>query len=200
MNTTRASLLVRIKDLKDSRSWGEFDAIYRPLLRRFAQARGLDRAAVEELAQECLAAIAGHIRAFEYQPRKGSFRGWLKALVNNRINSRLRRREIATLDAEQLDGMASPLPGPDELFDRLWMEEHLRACQAQVRAEVPATSFAAFEMYVLQGRPVEEVCRALGIKANLLYQIKYRVNRRILEKFRELVGPEEADEWLSVQR
>ncbi|GMU20324.1 MAG: hypothetical protein AMXMBFR13_04210 [Phycisphaerae bacterium] len=200
MNTTRASLIQRIKNLEDSRSWGEFDSIYRPLLRRFAAARKLDRIDAEEVAQECMAAIAEHINGFEYQPCKGTFRGWLLTMVNNRINSRLRKREIVTADTDQLDGLVSPLKGPAELFELFWMEEHLRACMEAVHAETPEQSFAAYEMYVLKGLPAEEVCAATGLKPNLLYQIKFRVNKRVLQKFRELVGTEEADAWLSEYR
>ena len=197
MNTTRASLLVRIKDLNDSHAWGEFDAIYRPLLRRFAQARKLAAADVEEIVQETMLTVTEHIGEFAYEPGKGSFRGWLLTIVNNKISSRFRRQEPMPADTEQLAALASSEKGPAELFDLMWMEEHLRACLGAVRGEVPAATFDAYEMYVIKQKEVNEVCAAVGINANLLYQIKYRLNRRVLEKFRELVGSEEADAWLS---
>ncbi len=66
MNTTRISLLLRIKDLKDADAWAEFDAIYRPILSRFAAARGLQEADVDDVVQHCMTAIHAHIKAFEY--------------------------------------------------------------------------------------------------------------------------------------
>ena len=54
MDTTRASLLLRIKDTRNTHAWAEFDAIYRPMLYRFARARGLDDAAAEDLVQHCI--------------------------------------------------------------------------------------------------------------------------------------------------
>ena len=43
MHTTRASLLIRIKDSSDATAWTDFDAIYRPRLILFLASRGLDR-------------------------------------------------------------------------------------------------------------------------------------------------------------
>ena len=34
MNTTRASLLARLKDLDNTVAWQEFDGLYRPMLQR----------------------------------------------------------------------------------------------------------------------------------------------------------------------
>jgi len=38
---------------------------------------------------------------------------------------------------------------------------------------------------VLQERPVEEVCERLGLTANSLYRIKYRMARKLETKMRE---------------
>ena len=48
MAVTRASLLLRIRDPKDNAAWKEFDAIYRPMLQRFARTMGLGAADAED--------------------------------------------------------------------------------------------------------------------------------------------------------
>ena len=61
MDTTRATLLVRIRNRGDIDAWSQFDAIYRPMLRRFARSAGLDAAACDDVVQECMVAIHRHI-------------------------------------------------------------------------------------------------------------------------------------------
>src|SRR5436853_5406034 len=53
---TRASLLARLKDLGDDRSWTEFRATYRGLVRRCALNAGLSDADVDEVFQETVIA------------------------------------------------------------------------------------------------------------------------------------------------
>ena len=49
---TRQSLLVRLRDPRDGQAWGEFVAIYAPLIDRLARARGLQAADAADLSQE----------------------------------------------------------------------------------------------------------------------------------------------------
>jgi RNA polymerase sigma-70 factor (ECF subfamily) len=44
VDTTRPSLLLRIRDLSDKAAWRAFDEIYRPMVFRFALASGLSHA------------------------------------------------------------------------------------------------------------------------------------------------------------
>lgn len=41
VNTTRPSLLVRIRDLRDEMAWGEFAQLYTPFIYRVARQSGL---------------------------------------------------------------------------------------------------------------------------------------------------------------
>src|SRR3977135_2524821 len=86
MESTRASLLARIRDRDHSRAWSEFDAIYRPILFRFARSQGLAGTDAEEVAQLVLARVARRIGQFQYDPDRGRFRGWLWKLVAHQIS------------------------------------------------------------------------------------------------------------------
>lgn len=50
--STRASLLVRLRDPRDERAWAEFLDIYTPLVHRLARQGGLQEADAADLAQE----------------------------------------------------------------------------------------------------------------------------------------------------
>jgi DNA-directed RNA polymerase specialized sigma24 family protein len=81
MDTTRVSLLLRLKARDNSQAWQEFTAIYRPILLRYARACGLDAHDAEDIAQECLAQVNLSIERFEYDKRRGGFKRWLRVMV-----------------------------------------------------------------------------------------------------------------------
>jgi RNA polymerase sigma-70 factor (ECF subfamily) len=54
---TRPSLLIRLRDPKDERAWGEFVDIYNPLIHRLAKQAGLQGADADDLAQEVFRAV-----------------------------------------------------------------------------------------------------------------------------------------------
>ena len=184
MESTRTSLLFRIKDRQDEVAWKTFDTIYRPMLRRFAKTRGLDREDAEDVVQHCLAAILRHLESFDYDPAKGRFRGWLRTIVNNHVRNLLRKRHVAC--AADLDGPADPHESPEAVFDRIWMEEHLKHALHLVRSETDETTFAAFRLYVIDGWPVDRVCKTLQLFPEQVYRIKWRMTRKLREKMNTL--------------
>jgi DNA-directed RNA polymerase specialized sigma24 family protein len=68
------------------------------------------------------------------------------------------------------------------------MEEHLRHCLERLRGEVDERTFTAFERYVIDEQPADEVAGALGLSVNNLYTIKWRLTHKISEQMRELTG------------
>jgi RNA polymerase sigma factor (sigma-70 family) len=187
MDTTRPSLLLRIRDRSDGSAWTTFVSIYRPMLMRFARARGLSEADAEDVAQHCLAAVAEKIAEFSYDPQKGRFKGWLRTLVNNRIRNLLRGGGQSQADSAVLAEAAQREPGPEETFERIWLEEHLWHCLRELRAEVEETTYQAFVQYVVEQRPVEEVCAALHLAPGNVHTIKWRLTARVAARMRELV-------------
>src|SRR5262245_8405404 len=89
--TTRPSLLVRIRDARDSEGWSQFVEIYAPLVYGFARRHGLQDADAADVTQDVLRAVARSARRLEYDPRRGSFRGWLFTIVRNELRDFFRR-------------------------------------------------------------------------------------------------------------
>lgn len=195
MDTTRASLLVRIRDPRDAEAWRVFDEIYRPMLIRFACARGLHQADAEDVVQHCMTTVHEHIGGFDYNPQKGRFKSWLRTIINNRIRNFFRVRREYHGKTQELRQVADQELTPEELFEKLWMQEHLRHCLRQLRENVDQTTFKAFHDYVIDQKPAEEVCGELGITADNLYSIKWRMTRKVGVKLKQLLGEaEQADE------
>ncbi len=187
MDTTRPSLLLRIRDRGDAVAWREFDALYRPLLERYARARGLSPESAEDVAQHCLTQLCSHIDEFTYDPAKGRFKSWLRTLVNNRVRNLVRDGHEQPLAAGEPATPADREPAPEEIFDRIWLQEHLWHCLRQLREEVEPVTYRAFLAYVIEQQPVEQVSRELGLTPQNVYTIKWRVTERVAAKMRELV-------------
>lgn len=191
VDTTRPSLLLRIRDQADMDAWRAFDAIYRPMLFRFARARGLSHADAEDVTQQCLSAIAAHMGRFDYDPRQGRFKSWLATLVSNQVRSLQRKRAERQGETGDFGGPQEREPGPDETFERIWLEEHLWHCLDELRGEVEESTFRAFEGYVIKQQPLAEVCTALNLTPANVYTIKWRMTERIAAKMKTLLDGSE---------
>lgn len=191
MDSTRNSLLLRIRDGKDAAAWRDFDALYRPMLTRFALARGLDAAEAEDVVQHAMMAVQAHIGTLDYDPAKGRFRGWLRTIVNNRIRNLLTSRRERSAETRDFNRPDPQDESPDQEFDLLWMKEHLNYCLNLLKQEVEPDSYRAFDLFVLHDRPVDAVCAELRMNPNQLYSIKFRLTRKLAALMREVVGDAE---------
>ena len=84
-SATRASLLVRIRDPGDRDAWRQFVAVYAPLIYGLARRRGLQDADAADLTQEVLRKVVAAAPALDYDPARGSFRGWLYTMSGRKI-------------------------------------------------------------------------------------------------------------------
>src|SRR5262245_10245666 len=83
--STRPSLLLRIRDPKDTQSWRTFVDVYGPLIYRHGRCRGLQDTDAADVAQEVLFQVSRSIQTFEYRPEQGRFRDWLGTVTANKI-------------------------------------------------------------------------------------------------------------------
>jgi len=186
MTTTRASLLLRIKDRSDAEAWKDFQELYAPLLYRYARARGLSREDAEDVRDECMATVARKIAAFEYDKAKGGFKNWLYCIASGKVIDLLRQRREMHADSGQIAALVDPGPTPDEAWDANWRKVHLTYCVEQVRSHVSERNHEAFRLLSYEECSVEEVCARLDMTPEQVYQAKSRVLRRVRQLLLEL--------------
>ena len=189
--TTRPSLLVRLRDPRDERAWDEFLGIYAPLVYRLARRKGLQDADSADLTQEVFRSVAAAIERGDYDPARGSFRGWLFRIARNLVVNHLVRQ------ARQPRGSgdsavhhlieAQPAPADDSaLFEVEYRRQLLAWAAEQVRGEFSELNWQAFWQSGVEGRPAREVADALGTTVGTVYHCKSRVMARLRKRIEEV--------------
>jgi RNA polymerase sigma-70 factor (ECF subfamily) len=183
---TRASLLVRLRDPRDSAAWAEFVDLYAPLIYQYARKQGLQDADAMDLSQEVISAVAGAVGRLEYDPDKGTFRSWLltvlwRKLANWRRAERLRPHGSGDTGVQQLLNGQPDAVGNEAEWEAQWQRRLFDWACGQVRREVTDNTWQAFWRTAIDDRPGKEVADALGITVAAVYQARSRVLARLKE-------------------
>ena len=154
---TRQSLLVRLKDPKDGQAWGEFVAIYAPLIDRLARAKGFQEADAADLRRTSFGQWPGRSTAM-IPTRRGSFRGWLFRIARNLMINLLAARRVrpqATGDSD-VRALLDHVPAPDSaetaLFDTEYRRRLFHWAAEQVRGEFRDSTWKAFWLTAVEGQ------------------------------------------------
>ncbi len=194
---TRESLLSRLRDAGDDRSWREFFDRYWQLIYKLARRRGLDESEAQEALQETLIALARTMPEFRYEPAKCSFKSWLRHLTEKKVadqfRGRTRRGSAVSLDAEGADSesLLASLPDavtlpPDEAWDREWEENLVRLALDRIKERANALHFQAFHRLVVLGFSAGEVARTLELSRPQVYLAKHRIAALLKQELRAL--------------
>ena len=188
---TRPSLLMRIRDARDSQAWSQFVEIYSPLIYGFGRQHGLQDADAVDLTQEVLRIVVRTAQRFEYDAKRGSFRGWLFTIVRNELRTWLRRQQrivVGTGDSGKQPGLAEL--ADDAAESTLWDQDHERRLFAwaadQVQKEVQPATWHAFWRTAVEGQAGRDVAADLGMSVAAVYLAKNRVMARLKELVKEL--------------
>ncbi len=188
-DSTRLTLLLRLRDRRDQLSWQEFHDRYGQLLYRYARARGASHADAEDAVQDVELNLFRALQGFEYDVGKGRFRAYLRAAVVHSLARRADRqaRQPVALDPDKFDYLASQAEAAaDERWEREWQLHKLRWALRVIAAEFEPVTLRAFEMHVLGNRSVDETAQALGLRKGSVYQARSRVLKRLRERLATL--------------
>jgi RNA polymerase sigma factor (sigma-70 family) len=189
---TRASLLVRLRDPRDGQAWSEFVDVYAPLVYRFGCKQGLQDADAADLAQDTLRAVAQAIGKFDYDPKHGSFRGWLFTIVRNRLRDLAEKRgrqERGSGDTAMLDRLEQQPDRCEELskeWDREYERQLLLTAAQRIRGDFAEKTWQAFWQATVDGASGKEVAQALDMTVAAVYLAKSRVMARLKTAIQQL--------------
>jgi RNA polymerase sigma-70 factor (ECF subfamily) len=189
---TRASLLLRLRDPQDDAAWNRFAGLYAPLLVHFLRKRGLQDHDATDLTQEVMLAVAQAMRAFEYDPRRGSFRGWLFTIVQNKLRNFLAVRQRqpqgtgGTSMQQRLDQQPGTEADPAALWDRAYEQQLFAWASEQVRPRVAGHNWLAFWRTAVEGQSTQDVAGQLGLSVAAVRLAKSRVMAQIRKVLQEV--------------
>jgi RNA polymerase sigma-70 factor, ECF subfamily len=175
---TRASLILRLRNLDDVAAWREFAAGYGPFIRRVGFEAGTSSESLPDLVQDVLLTVVRVIPRFAYDPSRGRFRSWLARIVRSRSGdlARKTKRDAA------LKSRLSDDPLRRRSFD---IEESrsgtgvLQAAVELVRATARPQTWSCFEKHVLQGERAADVANELKTTLNAVYLNSARLMKRV---------------------
>ena len=197
---TRVTLLARIRNGRDAEAWREFVQLYGPVVYRFARNRGLQDADAADLMQDVLRSVARNAHRMEYDPKKGTFRGWLYTVTRNKIynflsGQRNRPRGSGDSDAhERLD--ATPArddgAGPDADWEKEYQRRLTARAMERVKDEFQPATWQAFWQTAVDGKAAADVGAGLRMSPGAVYVAKSRVLARLRDEVRSMIQEEEA--------
>jgi RNA polymerase sigma-70 factor (ECF subfamily) len=183
---TQTSLLVRLRDARDTESWQTFVTIYGPLIYRYCRRKGLQDADAADVGQEVLTQVARSMSTFEYQRERGRFRDWLGTVTRHKIGRCLEKKQRGAQAAggEQGDDVLDRLPAPEAEND--WTVEYnarvLQAALERIRWHFEPATWRAFELAWREQRPAAEAAQELDLPIEAVYWAKSRVLKRLREE------------------
>jgi len=188
---TRASLLIRIQDPADADAWRQFFELYAPVIYGFARKRGLQDADAADLMQDVLRSVAGAAGRLNYDPAKGTFRGWLYSVTRNKIfnfldKQRRQARPSGDTGAHQrLEELAAPEEDREE-WDRDYERHRFSWAAERVREEFQESTWQAFWMTAVDGLSAKDAGSKLKMSPGAVYVAKSRVIARLREEIETL--------------
>jgi len=199
---TRKSLIARLDNWEDQKTWDEFYQTYWRLIYSVAIKAGLRSEEAFDCVQETILSIAKQSKKKLYDPEQGSFKTWLMNMTRWRINDQFRKRKKDTAmaggewDDDRKTAVIDRIEDPNgDVLSRLWDVEWKKgiadAALARVKAQVSPKQYQIFDFYVVRQWDAQKVQEKLNVSMAQVYLAKHRVGA-VLKK--ELAKLEEETE------
>ena len=194
---TRASLIGRLKDWQDQKSWEEFFNTYWKLIYGVARKTGLSDAEAQDVVQDTMATVVRQMPNFTYNPAIGSFKGWLLNTTRWKIANQFRKRGPVS-HAEHPPGETGTSTDPmhyipddsirtvEEIWDSEWQQNVFEAAMQKVKQKADPHKYQIFDLYVNKDWTVEKIAKVFNVSADQIYLIKHRLMEQIKEEVKRL--------------
>jgi RNA polymerase sigma-70 factor (ECF subfamily) len=193
MNETSLSLLHRLRHAPESESWNRLVDLYTPLIRAWLRKYDVQDSDADDLVQEVLLAVSKDLAKFEHRGQPGAFRGWLKAILVNRLRKfwRSRDRRPQARGDSDMDTRLAQLDDPSSEMSLIWNREHdqyvLRQLLALAEPHFAPNTWTAFCRVALDGAKPDVVAEEMGISRNAVVIAKCRVLSRLRQESEGLI-------------
>jgi RNA polymerase sigma factor (sigma-70 family) len=191
---THVTLLARLQGTHDPEAWLQFCHRYGQLIRAYAQRHGLRQYDSDEVMQMVHESLLKRLPHFVYRGDL-SFRHYLSKVVRNTVAQVWSKRNDRgrLISWEQAPQVAEQLLASNEaelVWEDEWQQYHLRLGLRRLEANLNHLHWQAFQRFVMEKIPAEEVAVELDLSVDSIYQIK----RRGMVRLREIIASQVRDE------
>ncbi len=182
---TRSSLIQRLKATINGESWEEFFHTYWELIYNVARRAGLSEADAQDIVQETILKVHNSLDRFEYNRKRGTFKGWLRTVTRSRLNDFFKKQQRRPAlnqpleeTADELQNLEDP-EGPEieKIWDEEWNRNLIQAALSRTKKLSSPKQFQIFKCHYIDEWTVRETCRTLGVNAAQVYMAKQRVGK-----------------------
>lgn len=144
---------------------------------------------IEEITQEALLRVLHHLDSFE---GRSKFTTWVYKIAIRLAFSELRRRrwQEISLDAMAEDDETPSLPeqadlrpSPEQQLER---RDWIQILDRLMQQELTTRQRQALQAIAIQGMPMEEVARRMGMQRNAFYKLLHDARRRLKQRMEAL--------------
>jgi RNA polymerase sigma-70 factor (ECF subfamily) len=194
LEATRMSLIGRLADWGDRARWQQFFDQYWRLIYSVARRAGLQEAEAQDVVQETVLSVAKNVT--KYDPKAGSFKGWLLQMTRWRITDQLRKRlpkqeQFQPSDRSDATSPLDRIPGAlgrefDDAWDEEWREHLLESAMERVKQQVKPKHFQVFDCAIRKQWPAGKIASELSVNIAQVYLIKHRCAALLKKELRTM--------------
>ena len=195
---TSRTLLLRVRQPDDREAWDEFVDRYAPRIFNWCRRYQLQDSDAADVTQDVLVKLVRSMRNFQYDPARGSFRGWLKTVTANAVRDTVASwrkagrgsgdtavgRVLATIEDEQAVQSLS------QEMESCHQQELLVEAAGLVRSRVRPHTWQAYQLTAIEGRKAADAAAELGIAVSDVYVAKSRVLKLLRETVQQMTAAE----------
>ena len=179
---TRQTLIQRLSDKYDEKSWNEFINVYKAYICVIIMRMGINESDTEDLTQQVMLKLWKKLPEFQYN-RDKRFRNYLATTARNTVNDFIRKQNSEKNRLENADQSFTKgvsLPDVDKLINEEWESFIANLALDNIRKNFEENSVNIF-LKVLEGQTPQELAHQMDLKTNTVQ----KTFRRIKEKLKE---------------
>lgn len=184
--STRLTLLGKVKDQYDERSWNEFVETYRRYIDAIICRMGISPSDSADVLQEVLLKLWKVIPSLELEKIK-RFRSFLVSVTRNTVYDFVRkqagrrgnRQEQFRQYQDGLDKMS--YAEIEDIAELEWKKYVYNTALERVSSKLSAKAIAVFTAS-LEGRGIPDISKEMGIGVSTAFALKSRVKESLLEE------------------
>ena len=186
---TRGTLLIKLKEGDTEArevSWQDFYETYAPIIAGFARRAGCPQSEVDDMVHEVMAGFFKAAERFEYDPKMGRFRGYLKTATLNAMRQRYRKdRGKTSFDPAWLENQPQRT---ETLWAREWLGQLIVRALETVKSttNLEQRSWDAFELYGRRHVPIEDVSERLDMTPQAVRKAKSRIAQLVRDEIQRV--------------